>query len=148
MIAKLTVGKGNYGNIFHIAGRVETTNFINILERKTTAGHLWVTVRVKFRQATWPWNSHIGKQKWRQVTQIWAKNCNIDREKSKYNSNMVSFSVHKIIGFEIQTRDISNPLKRSSCINLGKGGSTVKGYKGICTQCIWSRIGYNLWGID
>ena len=49
-------------------------------------------------------------------------NCNSDREKSKYNSNMVSFSVRKTIGFEIQTRDISNPPKRSSCINLGKGG--------------------------
>ena len=51
-------------------------------------------------------------------------NCNSDREKSKYNSNMVSFSVHKTIpvGFEIQTRDISNPPKRSSCNNLGKGG--------------------------
>ena len=72
-------------------------------------------------------------------------NCNSDREKSKYNSKMVSFSVRKTIGFEIQTRDISNPPKRSSCINLGKGGgSTVKGCKGICTQCIWSRIGYNL----
>ena len=57
---------------------------------------------------------------------------------------MVSFSVRKTIGFEIQTRDISNPPKRTSCINLGKGGGgTIKGYKGICTQCIWSRIGYN-----
>ena len=40
MIVKLTVGKGNYENIFHIAGRVETTNFINIAVRKTTAEHL------------------------------------------------------------------------------------------------------------
>ena len=52
-------------------------------------------------------------------------NCNSDREKSKYNSNMVSLSVHKTIGFEIQTRDISNPPKRSSCINLGKGGGVL-----------------------
>ena len=52
-------------------------------------------------------------------------NCNSDREKSKYNSNMVSLSVHKTIGFEIQTRDISNPPKRSSCNNLGKGGGGV-----------------------
>ena len=39
MIVKLTVGKGNYKNIFHTAGRGEITNFVNIPVGRTTVGH-------------------------------------------------------------------------------------------------------------
>ena len=51
---------------------------------------------------------------------------NKEREKRKYNSDMVSFSIRKTLGFEIQTRDISNPPnKRASCITLGKRGGVL-----------------------
>ena len=38
-MVKLTVGKGNYENILHIAGRGEITNyFVNIPVRRTIVG--------------------------------------------------------------------------------------------------------------
>ena len=36
-------------------------------------------------------------------------NCNIDREKHKYNSKIPTAHLSKMTGVEIQTRDIHNP---------------------------------------
>ena len=33
----------------------------------------------KFRQATWPWNSDIGQQKWRQITQRWVETATAEK---------------------------------------------------------------------
>lgn len=55
------------------------------------------------------WTAEMAKN---DTKMVW--NCDSDKEKGKYNSLEYWSSKRETTGFEIQTRDIRNPLKRAS----------------------------------
>ena len=55
------------------------------------------------------WTAEMAKN---DTKMVW--NCDRDREKGRYNSLEYWSSKRETTGFEIQTRDIRNPLKKAS----------------------------------
>ena len=81
--------------------------------------HSWGPVRVKFRQATWPWNSDIRQVKWRQTTWRWVKTATAttwvetvsDEENHKYNGKMSTATWPPLQYVKGPPKDTYSPLR-------------------------------------